>query len=458
MRTTLRNVDSSWLRMDDATNRMVVTGVLVFDEPVPVKRIRALLKKRLLRFRRFTSRVVEPASGVGTASWEPDPDFSLAHHLLVTKLPAPADEAALEAFVSALLSEPFPPGRPLWQFHFVPRFQGGSALVTRIHHCIGDGLALVHVLLSMADGMPEPPADEEGSDLPWEEDENPITRTAAWALSLPRRVLDGASALLGHPGKLAEVALIASGGAVSLASLLALPPDPPSAFKGPLAVRKKVAWSRPFDLDEFKGVGRATGCTVNDILMAALTGGLRRYLLGRGAVATDLDIRGVVPVNLRPAAESHQLGNRFGLVFLSLPLGIADPLERLFKVRRRMRELKDSPQASVVYQILWAMGVAPRRIFDLVVDLFGSKATAVVTNVVGPREPIAMAGVRLRQSMFWVPCSGHLGLGVSLLSYAGKVWLGVQTDAGLVPDPERILAGFEDEVDALLQLQREASP
>jgi diacylglycerol O-acyltransferase len=458
MRAPLRNVDASWLRMDDPTNLMVVTGVLVLDTPVTAPQVRAMLKKGLLRFRRFTSRVVLPPAGVGSPSWEPDPDFSLSRHFKVARLKAPADERALQAFVSRLLGQPFAPERPLWSFHFIPSYQGGSALVARIHHCIGDGLALVHVLLSMTDGSPEPSSEEEGVDLPWDDPgtEGPLARTASWAITLPRRVAAGANDLLEHPGRLAELALLASGSAASIANLLALTPDPATAFKGPLSVTKKVAWSRAFDLDEFKAIGHVTGSTVNDILMAGLAGGLRRYLLGRGEVPRDLDVRGVVPVNLRPPEESNQLGNRFGLVFLALPLGLEDPLDRLFEVRRRMRELKNSPQALAIYQVLWMMGVAPKPVFDLVLELFASKGTAVVTNVVGPRTTIAMAGAPLRQAMFWVPSAGRLGMGVSLLSYAGKVWMGLQCDAGLVPDPDRVLEGFEAEVGALLQLRREA--
>jgi WS/DGAT/MGAT family acyltransferase len=443
--------------MDDPTNLMVVTGVLVLDEPVPLERVEELLRRRLLRFPRFSERVVHPLAGVGTPSWETDPDFSLARHLLVAELPASGDEAALQALVGGLMSQPLPPDRPLWQFHLVPRFQGGSALVTRIHHCVGDGLALVHVLLSMADGMPEPPPPPEGDGLPSAPVGSVFSRTATWALEVPRRVADGASEVLGRPGALVDGALRLASGASSLAHLLALPPDPPTPLKGRLSVEKRVAWSRPFPLDDFKSAGKLTGSTVNDILVASLAGALRRYLLGRGPVPPDLDVRGVVPVNLRPVEESHLLGNQFGMVFLSLPLGIADPLERLFEVRRRMRALKGTPEAWVIYGILWAMGAAPKPLFDLVLNLFGSKATAVVTNVIGPREPIAIAGTRLRQAMFWVPSSGRLAMGVSLLSYAGSVWLSVQTDAGLLPDPERILAGFEAEVEALRELRGEAA-
>ena len=443
MGTWLRNVDASWLRMDDPTNLMVVSGVLVLDAPVPVERLRALLEERIARFRRFTSRVAVPAGGVGLPSWEPDPAFSVDRHLHVRHLDAGDGEPELQALVSDLLSRPLPADRPLWSAHLVPRFQGGSAVVFRVHHCIGDGLALVHVLLSLADEAP----------LPARRRHAP---RAAWGITLGRRALAGAGALLDRPGRLADLARMASSSVASLASLLALPSDPRSAFKGPLGRAKRVGWSRALDLDDFKAAARATGSTVNDVLMAALAGALRRYLAGRGEVPGSLEVRGVVPVNLRPPEEAGRLGNRFGLVFLALPLGIEDPLDRLFEVRRRMRALKESTQALAVYQVLWAMGVAPRPVFDLALGLFASKGTAVVTNVVGPRNRISIAGAPLRQAMFWVPSAGRLGLGVSLLSYAGKVWMGLQCDAGLVPDPEKVLVGFEEELAALLELRRAA--
>ena len=121
-----------------------------------------------------------------------------------------------------------------------------------------------------------------------------------------------------------------------------------------------------------------------------------------------------------------------------------------------MNAIKRSPEAFLAFQILRVLGLAPKQVFDLVVNLFGMKATAVVTNVVGPRTPIRFAGVPMRQAMFWVPCAGHLGLGVSLLSYAENVWLGVQTDAGLIPDPDTLMEGFYAEIDALLELERAA--
>jgi diacylglycerol O-acyltransferase / wax synthase len=421
MRTALSNVDASWLRMDEPTNPMVVTGVLVLGRPVTLRRVRRLVLDRLLRFSRFRQRVV---GRIGRLSWEEDPRFSLERQVVLERLPADAGEAELQALIGALATRPFPEGRPLWRMHLVPRYRGGSALVVRIHHCIADGLALVHVLLSLADGAPEvkiPPTPDPLGPSRWE-----MLRAS---VASARRVLpEGAEHI------------------AALVRLLLLTPDPRTRFKGPLGMKKKMVWSRAFRLEDFKRVGRSTSSTVNDVLMAALAGALRRYLLQHGTVKRGLDVRGVVPVNLRAPGEAHQLGNRFGLVFLGLPLGLGSPRARLAEVRRRMRALKRSPGAAAVFELLWMMGVAPRPLFDAVVDLFATKATAVVTNVIGPEKTLSILGAPLRQAMFWVPCAGHLGLGVSLLSYAGQVWVGVHSDVGLVPDPERIVSAFEEEL------------
>jgi WS/DGAT/MGAT family acyltransferase len=460
-RTPLADVDSAWLRMDDATNLMVVTGVMVYDEPVPFDAVRDIVVNRLLKFSRFRQRVVDDAV-VGTAQWEPDRWFSLDYHLVQATFPENGSEAALQRFVSELMSQPLDPRRPLWQFHFIPRYQGGSALITRIHHCIGDGLALIYVMLSMADQGPGgPPHDADADEHAHEPDDfwtsvaHAVGQAVSTVAHVPANVLHEVNEYLAHPQRLQEQAGSLATGAGALGKLLLMPADPHTRFKGPLVAEKHVAWSRPVPVDTLKRVGKATGSTINDVLMSCLAGALRRYLLSRdGQVDRDLNIRGVVPVNLRPLEDAHHLGNQFGLVFLGLPLGIEDPLDRIFEVRKRMNAIKHTPEAYLAFQILRALGLAPKQVFDLVVNLFGMKGTAVVTNVIGPRTPITFAGVKMRQSMFWVPCAGHLGLGVSLLSYAENVWLGVQADAGLIPDPDTVLEGFYAEIEALLELER----
>jgi len=183
-----------------------------------------------------------------------------------------------------------------------------------------------------------------------------------------------------------------------------------------------------------------------------MTGALRRYMQSRGEPVDGMNFRATVPVNLRPLRGPIELGNKFGLVFLSLPVGIADPVERLNELKRRMDALKNSPEPVLVLGLLDFFGRGPVELEDLAVEIFGQKATAVMTNVPGPRKDIYLAGSHLESIMFWVPQSARLGLGVSIISYAGRVWLGVAVDAGLIPDPHRLIDGFHEEFKDMMTL------
>jgi len=187
------------------------------------------------------------------------------------------------------------------------------------------------------------------------------------------------------------------------------------------------------------------------VLLTGVCGALRRYVEIRGGDIEGLDIRAVIPVNLRPEDAVGELGNKFGLVFLSLPIGIVPWRERLRELKRRMDALKTSSEAVVSFAVLNALGMASAEVESMAVSILGKKATAVMTNVPGPRQEIYMAGKAIRSMMFWVPQSARLGLGVSILSYAGQVRLGVATDAGLIPDPMTIIDAFQDEMGYMLE-------
>lgn len=455
----LSNVDTAWLHMEDPANLMMISAVTAFDEPLDFERLRATIQYRMLRFDRFRQRVVEPKLRPGKPYWETDPHFDLDAHLHRIALPAPGDKATLQSTISDLVSMPLDYSKPLWQFHLIENYGVGCALLVRLHHCIGDGMALAHVLLSMTDTDPDAPwpaaEPEEERPARW----NPLPamfKPASEALkttrSLSETLIDESLATLTNPAHALDLLKLGTSGARALGKLLLIPPDPPTVFKGSLGVQKRVAWSDPILLGEVKAVGHVTGGTINDILLTAVTGALRRYLQRRGEPVAGLDVRAVVPVNLRPLDEVPDLGNRFGLVFLSLPVGIGDSLDCLFELKARMDEIKNSPEAIVAFGILNAIGMSPAEIEDVVVRIFGLKATAVMTNVPGPRQTLYLAGQPIRDVMFWVPQSGRLGLGVSIMSYDGEVRLGVATDAGLIPDPDAIIAGFHEEFQGLLEL------
>jgi diacylglycerol O-acyltransferase / wax synthase len=468
----LSGVDYAWLRMDEPANLMQINGVLVLDQPVDRDRVKAIVRRRLLPIPRFRQRVV--AGDRGLPRWEEDPTLDLDRHVLAVPLPAGADDRALAEEVGRLMSTPLAPDRPLWEFRLFQPYRGGCAVLARIHHVIGDGVALMLVLLSLTDLEPggpptvEPQPDEqpppELAGAPEPEGANPFTdlfhhplRDLARIRALADEVSPELMRLLHAPVEaLRRARLLAGFGSVgAFGRLLARPPDPRTPFKGPLGVPKRVAWSRRLPLAEVKEIGRALGGTVNDVLVAATAGGLRRYLERRAEPPRRLDVRAAMPVNLRPLGKMAQLGNHFGLVFLSLPLGIRDPLARLAALRRRSWSLRRSTEPAVVYAILRALGRVPMAVQRLVVKVFATKATLVMTNVPGPRRTLYLAGKPIRDIFFWVPQSGRVGLGVSIFSYDGTVRLGVGTDAGLVPDPEAIVDGFHDELAELQRLARQ---
>lgn len=259
--------------------------------------------------------------------------------------------------------------------------------------------------------------------------------------------------MLQNPAVAGNYATEASEIVRELAHSLTLPDDPPSRFKGRLGVHKRVAWAKPLPLDEVKAVSKAFGCTVNDVLIAAVTGALRKYLIAEGDSPDNLqDIRATVPVNLRPLERAQELGNHFGLVFLSLPLAVDNPLERLYTVNDRMNELKSSKQAAVTLGFLAALGMGPSAVQKPVLDVLSQKASAVLTNVPGPQQPLYLAGAKMKEMMFWVPQNGGIGLGISILSYNGKVFFGIISDRRLVAEPSRVISRFRSEFDKLLYL------
>ncbi|MEN9935698.1 MAG: hypothetical protein RLZZ387_2277 [Chloroflexota bacterium] len=453
------NVDAAWLHMEDPTNLMMITGVLMFDAPLDFERFKSVIERRLLRFERFRMRIANPNQRSEAPRWELDPHFNLRSHVHRIALPPPGDQHTLQELASDLMSTRLDFARPLWQFHVVDGYNGGSAVITRLHHTIADGIALVQVLLSLTDDHPEEEAlvEEhaargEGGGMAG------LLHPVSSAVRAGQALLSEGAEALADPDRVLEAAKLGASGVAALNKLLFMSPDPPTLLKGPLGVEKRAAWSQPITLDDVKAVGRMSRGTVNDVLINATAGALRRYLIRRGAPVDGVNLRAVVPVNLRPLDKPiTELGNKFGVVFLALPVGIDDPFDRLLELKRRMEAIKGSPEAVVAFGILNVIGASPPQLADLAVDLFGSKATAVMTNVPGPRQPIYMAGARVEKTMFWVPQSGHLGLGVSIFSYAGSVLLGVASDAGLIPDPEAIVADFHAEMDELIRLSQAIS-
>jgi WS/DGAT/MGAT family acyltransferase len=453
-RESMSSVDVAWLRMDRPSNLMVICGVLLLHERITVAALRDTLRSRFLRFDRFRQRPVATLRGF---EWQADEQFDLGRHIERVGLRRGAGDEELETLVSRLVSRPLDPARPLWQFHLVDGYRGGTALVLRIHHCYADGIALIEVLLSMTDAerepkrgpAPPPPKARSGDDDPLGQIIAPLAGALEMASKAGSTLLDKGAELLRDPAK--ALALAEQGGALTaeLARLALMREDSATRFKGKPGVAKRVAWADPIPLEEVKAIGKALGSSINDVLLASVAGALRAYLVGRGDRVDGVVIRALVPVNLRPAGGAHRLGNKFGLVFLDLPIGISNPVERLYAVRENMRALKGSYQPVIALGILAAMGSGPQALQEQLLAMLAKNATAVMTNVPGPREPLYFAGARIDRLMFWVPQSGDIGMGVSIMTYAGGVQFGLITDRSLCPDPERVIANFAPEFEKL---------
>lgn len=456
-REDMAKVDTAWLRMERPTNLMMISGVMMLDAPLELDDLKRLLSERLLAYRRFRQKAVDTPAG---AWWEDDADFDIDWHVRLTALPGKAGKVELQRLVSLLASTPLDQSKPLWQFHLVERYGGGCALITRIHHCYADGIALVQVILSLTDitaaasrkhALHESWLKEDGQQIT-ERFFGPAKKRFDRAMEAGHKLLEKGIDLYRDPAAAAQLLHETQAIAQELGHALSLSDDPPTLLKGPLGVSKHCAWAEPLDLDEVKAVSRAFCCTVNDVLLAAACGALRAHLLEYGEDLEGVSIRATVPVNLRPREHARKLGNHFGLVFLDLPVGVDSPAARLCTIAANMHALKHSKQALVAYGLLGALGMAPPGVQQGALDMLSRKASLVATNVPGPQQPLYLAGAKINEMMFWVPQTGGIGLGISILSYDGAVHFGLIADGKRLPDPEAVICRFRSEFEKLLYL------
>jgi len=430
--------DAAWFHNDGPANLAIVMGVVLTKKPLDFDRVRRIYTERLMIFDRFRQRVVETGFPMATPHWQDMPHFDIDRHLHHIALAAPHDHGALIRLVNDLASMPLDHSLPLWQAYVVDDVEGGSALITRCHHCMADGTAMMTVTQRLFDPAPG------ARPLPAPRARGPsVGNGAGKGLFAPAIELIADAA---------RDAVALAGGAGMLVGELLRADDPPSPVKGEFALGKRVAWSEPVAIRDIKAIGKRHDAKVNDVLVAAMTGALRTYLKGRGIDVNHTTVRAMVPVDLRPPERIGQLGNEFGLVLLDLAVTKARADHRLALTKARMDALKRSPEPLATKALLNLLGRGPKLLQDFSNDLFGRKASVVMTNVVGPREVLYLAGVPIDRILPWAPHPGQqLGMAVSILSYRGMASLTVIGDAHLVPDPETITGEFNREFQKMLK-------
>ncbi len=426
-RRPVRPVDDVWLAMDQPDNLMVVEGLMVVDGELDRETYVELLRERVLdRFPRFGQRAQHAWLPWPGQWWEDDPDFDLDRHVQEVHLPEPGDDAALADHLAASLSRALDRRHPPWEVELVRGYAGGTAVYTRLHHALADGTALFRVVLALADEDVVPESAGETAGI------GDVVRSALRALPGTRRLLTAPM--------VAEHLLVAR----RPASPLSIPPQH----------AKRTVWAPSFDVADLRGLRHATATTVTDVVMAAVTGALRRWLLDHGADPMVDDLPTMVPVDLRGSAalRAEDLGNQFALVLLDLPVGVDSPLGRLEETAARMRAIKDSPEAWLTYGLLEGMGLLHPRLRTYATDFFARKATGVTTSVRGPDRLLHLAGLPISRMWAWAPMSADQTLSTSIVGYAGKVHVGFKVDASAVPDPLALVAGLQAELAQLRAL------
>jgi diacylglycerol O-acyltransferase / wax synthase len=442
-------LDELFLHLEGPDTHMHVGGIAIFEGPPPdYEDVLDTIERRLSQVPRFRQKLAFVPLGLGRPAWIDDPHFNLEYHVRHTGLPQPGDRLRLNRLAARVMSQQLDRAKPLWEIWFAEGLAGGRfALISKTHHCLVDGISGADIMSVILDLEREPkPLERE----PWRPDPEPSTdqlffdavreRVTSPAEAV-RTIQSAAADPTGLPNRLLEAAK-AVGNFVG--SSFSAPPSSLNQAIGPHRRFETVL----ADLDEIKRVKNHFGGTVNDVVLAAATGGLRRLLKGRGENVEDTELRAMVPVSVRTDHEKGALGNRVSPIWAALPIYESDPVERLRIVGDEMKGLKGSGQA-VGAQVLTSIGEwAPPTIVAQASRLAARQRAfnLVVTNVPGPQIPLYAHGREMQEVYPVLPLSGNTTIGVALLSYNGTIGFGLLGDYDTAPDLGELAEGIEKSI------------
>jgi diacylglycerol O-acyltransferase / wax synthase len=449
-------LDSAFLHVETRTAALHIASLGIFAGPVPDQdEVRAAIGRKLPLAPRCRQRLLTVPFALGRPVWVDDPDFDLGQHVHRVAVPAPGGPTEVREVVDRVLSEPLDHSRPLWDDWVLEGLAGDRwALVTKVHHTMVDGIAGTDLLSTMLDLDPE--GDPAVADH-W----HPAPLPAGWRLasdavreglglratelrSLPLTAGATASGALRHPRAAVESVYAAARGILGFAGNAL--PTTASSLVGPIGRDRGYAWTE-VDLPAVLDIHDRLGCTLNDLVLAAVTGAFRELLLARGEEPATHSVRTLVPVSVRHADQRGVMDNRVSAILADLPVEIADPHDRLTEMSIRMRALKDSHEAQVGEQISTLADVLPpaplAAFLHLAFRLPHRNLTTVVTNVPGPTGRLYLVGRRMLATYPYVPIADRLRSGIAVTSYDGRLLFGVTTDRDSVPDAQVLVDGID---------------
>ena len=452
----LTGLDASFLHIERGPAHMHVAACAVFEGPPPdPQEVMETVESRLHLVPRYRQRLAFVPLGQGRPVWVDDPHFNLAYHVRHTALPEPGDEEQLKRLAGRVFSQALDRNRPLWEMWIVEGMTDGRfALLSKTHHSLVDGVSGVDIMNVLFDTAPDPmpvaPPDQEWVPRPLPSGAQLLADALLERATIPQEMARAVRASLRGPRTMAKRV---GEGLVGLGAFAwaGLQPAPPSRFNVPIGPHRRFTWVHA-DLSEFKSIKNVLGGTVNDVVVAAVSGGLGRYLRSHGEDTEGRELTAMVPVSVRADVERGALGNRVAAMWAPLPVGILDPVRRLRTVSESMGELKESGQAVGAQVLTRLSGFAPTTIMSQAARLQARQRmfNLVVTNVPGPQIPLYVQGRQLQALYPMVPLAENTTLGIAIMSYNGQLNFGLSADYDALADLEILAEHLRASIDELL--------
>jgi diacylglycerol O-acyltransferase len=457
----LSSLDASFLTQETSASHMHVGAILIFEGPPPsYEDVLEHVNSRLHLVPRFRQKLAFPPVQMGRPFWIDDPNFNLEYHVRHSALPSPGTEDQLKRMASRVFSQQLDRTKPLWELWLVQGLKRKRfALVTKTHHAVVDGVSGVDIATVLFDVTPIPEPAE--ADHPWIPDPEPsaadlAARGIEGVVTTPLRLAGRLGTAVQHPRPAVKQATEAAEAVGEVAWALANPaPDVPLNVE--IGSHRRFQWVRS-DLGELKAIKNALGGTVNDVVLAVVSGALRRWLLSRGVRTEGLELRALVPVSIRTEDERGHLGNRIAAMRGPLPVYVADPVRRLEAVREAMDGIKGSKQALGAEVIARFNDFAPPTLLAQASRLnFSTRLfNLIVTNVPGPQIPLYVLGRELQDVFPVAFLPEHHALAIAIMSYNGGIDFGLLADYDAMDDLDLIAEDIEASIAELSEAARRA--
>jgi diacylglycerol O-acyltransferase / wax synthase len=453
----LTGLDASFLHLEDGAAHMHVAGVMIFEgSPPPYDDMLEAIERRLGLVPRYRQRLAFVPLGQGRPKWVDDPHLNLRYHVRSTALPAPGSEQQLRDLAGRVFAQQLDRDKPLWEIWLVEGLEGDRfAVLSKTHHALVDGVSGVDIMSVLFDTSPDPaaPTDERWLPRPLPSPVQLLGEALMERATIPGELARSVRSVFRGPRRVAEGLRDAAVGVGAMA-WAGLNPAPATPYNKPIGPHRRYTWVRA-NLADLKAIKNELGGTVNDVVLATVSGALGKHLRRRGHNTDGLELKAMVPVSVRADVERGALGNRVAAMMAPLPVWCQDPVARLDIVREELKGLKSGGQAVGAQVLTELSGFAPSTVMGQASRVMARQRffNVVVTNVPGPQIPLYLSGRRMIDPFPMVPLAKNQGLGIALLSYAGRINFGLVGDYDVMWD----LDDFANDVhESLAELAAEA--